>query len=269
MRLTSLHILVFLVLQCNGKSNFKTIIGLYCPNKTDWDWNIDFHKSLIPSNPLASRHGHAKGKFQYVEIDLDNFGTFGNGTKLVYMINENCTNDGRGSVLFLEFPLFPDRITYGFIAVDLLTRLDTNAYEQLFIQYLKGECPTGDCSSVLERIDCSYHSISNSIDKCKEGLEKAVRTHSATTIHSLQINNSSTPTLQAWDTSTFVIFGAAVGVVLIIVGFIACFFCKKSSKSGPNPSGMTSGTETKSGKSAKTTKTGESQKTEGTGTKTY
>ncbi|EGT54719.1 hypothetical protein CAEBREN_03294 [Caenorhabditis brenneri] len=256
MRLFSLHVLVFLVLHCNAngsENSFKATIGLYCPDKMNWEWKVSLVKSSTTDFvAYDTRQGRATEHFQFIQMDSTFVLDPNEIYHPIYVIGHKCKSDGDDKWdELINFSIYADKNSpHIFVAYNLPEfTTNTDAYEKLFVEYLKNECPTGGCSSVREKVDCSRLTAAGA--HCKEGLENAMNLITTTTVSS--------------NTTTFIIIGAAVGVVLIIAAFVACFFCKKRSKSGPDPSGMANGAKTESGTTAKTTKTVESQKIEETG----
>ncbi|CAL2035885.1 unnamed protein product [Caenorhabditis brenneri] len=277
MRPNSFFFLIFLVLQCFGEETktykgIKATIGLYCPDKTNWKWNVAMYNmrvgGLIPKiEEYKSREGHATKNLQYFQLDSEDLQRYDDKIFFRYRVEHECTSDGNQTPLVFGMltHLSTSKPSYNFLAVNLQSKTqDAEVYKKLFVEYLKNECPTGDCSSARELVDCSYHVDAKDVEQCKRGLEDAYKTHMA------EFRDSKNPSSTDKDSNTklFTIIGISSGVVLLIIGISVTVFCYRRKKKRSQSVSGTTGTQTGSGTTQQPTTTGTLQKTAtgGTGT---
>ncbi|CAL2035888.1 unnamed protein product [Caenorhabditis brenneri] len=142
----------------------------------------------------------------------------------------------------MNFPLLADKTIYGFIA---------------------GNLKSEDCSSVRERVDCSINEETESANQCKKGLESAYNMLMVMSTTTQNMNGSVNLAPNELEKIADTVFSRFIEISKNP---------RKKKKNGPDASGMTSGTTSKtnsmskSGTTKQTTATGTFQKTDQTGT---
>ncbi|EGT46361.1 hypothetical protein CAEBREN_13483 [Caenorhabditis brenneri] len=236
-------------------ATIKVEFGIYCPDKTIWEYKI---KSQVSGDPAGEVSFKTTDHFEFRTLDNE-------ATKITHLVEDTCTADEKWQTSStMDFSVDDKNVVYFFIALNLKSKSDTSAvYEKLFVHYLQKECPTGDCSAIRDRIlaSCKFAQDIYEVKICTDNFEKALK---------VVLENRFTST-QTSMTIIFIIIGSVVGVVLLISLIVTYFICKRKKKNKQTGSGMTgtrtnSKTMTKSGTTKQGTTTGTFQKTGTVGT---
>ncbi|CAL2035804.1 unnamed protein product [Caenorhabditis brenneri] len=250
MRLLVLFVLTVLLKSGDSKT-IKVEFGLYCPDKTNWEYKITSKVDELWR--AAEADVKATDHFEFRTLDNE-------GTEVTHLVSHTCTADGKWLTSVLDFSAADKNVVYFFIALNLKSKSDlSGVYEKLFVHYLQKECPTGDCSAIRDRIlaSCKFTQDINEVKMCTDNFEKALKLW-------MEERNSIS------NTTIFIIIGSVVGVVLLIALVVTYFLCKKKKNkqagSGMTGTGTNSKTMTKSGTTKQGTTTGTFQKTGTIGT---
>ncbi|CAL2035801.1 unnamed protein product [Caenorhabditis brenneri] len=277
MRLFVLFVLSVLLKRCIGgsgkkiKGTSKVEFGLYCPDKTNWEYRI---KISGVDNPPPVISGKVTGHFGFRTLD-NVFTTLG---KVLYCVEDTCTTGGSwrpcGTPLF--FTVKENKVTYNFFGINLKDRADDSVLEKLYAHHLEKECKTGDCSAIRDRVavSCDLLNKKEIIDDCNQNFEKTLKffleNRPTSSPPPISISTDAT-TGESSNKTIFIVIGSVVGVVLLISLVVTYFICKRKKKNKQTGSGMTgtgtgSNTMTKSGATKQGTTTGTFQKTGTVGT---
>ncbi|CAL2035803.1 unnamed protein product [Caenorhabditis brenneri] len=257
MRFLVLCVSAILLHKSNGGPLMQAYVALYCPSKTNWNYEVILRDD--DNEELESVKGEAKSEIEFVKINYMESDA-PSESEFKFEIIHTCTKDGSSKNMNKGYSLrISDLQTikyYLFNAVNLQSDSHEDAYEKLFVHYMNEECPSGDCSSIRDRVSqsCGYYMSKG--DECRRGLDNAFKSHTTSTETSMTI--------------IFIIIGSVVGVVLLIALIVTYFLCKKKKNkktgSGMSGTGTGSNTMTKSGTTKQGTTTGTFQKTRTVGT---
>ncbi|EGT46349.1 hypothetical protein CAEBREN_17354 [Caenorhabditis brenneri] len=219
MRLLVLFVLFVLLKRCIGGSGkkitgtIKAEFGFHCPDKTDWEFKISSHTSQRSAVEISVK---ATNHFEFRTIEKEFTVTY---EYVHYIVEHTCSTDGKWKI---RPPLIKkveeNKIVYFVFGMNLKSGSDHSVVlEKLFIHYLKKECPTGDCSAIRERVSASCKLFVTEIEKtCIDKYEKALKLFLEERFTSTQTSISTDATTGKSNTTTFIIVGSAVGVLLLI-----------------------------------------------------
>ncbi|CAL2035800.1 unnamed protein product [Caenorhabditis brenneri] len=268
MRFLVLCVLAILLHKSNGGPLMQAYVALYCPSKTNWNYEVILRDD--DNEELKSVKGEAKSEIEFVKINYMESDA-PSESEFKFEITHTCTKDGSSKNMNKGYSLrISDLQTikyYLFNAANLQSDSHEDVYEKLFVHYMNEECPSGDCSSIRDRVtqSCGYYMSKG--DECRRGLDNAFKSHMKSTPTSVTTDTTETGKS---NTTTFIIIGSVVGVVLLISLIVTYFLCKKKKNkqtgSGMTGPGTNSKTMTKSGTTKQGTTTGTFQKTGTVGT---